>query len=782
MILKSKKKILFIAAAMFLTLIFMVVTAVTSFAASGKTGSVDWEVNGDTLHIFGSGAMADYSSWKNTPWYYVDGKYLYKTVKNIRIDDGVTKIGENAFAYFYYVENISVGNTVETIGDYAFYEATYYAEKDLDLVLPETLRTIGEEAFYKALHIKNVYIKSDVLDINYAGFYGCDGLVNLAIGSTTEAVKKEFELRDEAFENCEHLENVFLANSLEWLYEDAFEDCYAIKNFYYGGTEHDFYTGGSYGSGVQVVGSDNDHLLNTIVYAGDIYKYTMSAYDRTQYTYQYKIENWVFAGKPFDMNGVYTGNMDYIKSQDYTFNTHYHWYVLPDGTPVKKELHTGPGGFTNHCTTCGGKTAKYICPTYYTEYSKEMLLYTDLPAYSYVDKSPYRFLTEYVAGKNECVLTDGFYIVDAPLDFGDTPVVINGDVKLALVADCGITTNGGVIIEDGKTLTTYYGSLPADGQEYGYIKVTGAPENYAGIGGRGVKDVKTKNVTIKLYGGLIEAHGGTHGAGIGSSYCCASVVDIRSGCITAYGGGDEGAAGIGGINNAKSDVTIQNCGYTHKFYVRAYGDEGGAGIGGGDSKGEATVVRIYAANAREQKTTVEAVGGYSAAGIGASAGAHFNIDVEIYGGDIVARGGDNAAGIGLGEGSWDGSAAGYGTFTINDGNIKAYGGEDAAGIGSGLDSGPCKVIINGGTVEAWCGRMYNIAIGRGENAQNVDLSIAEDAIITADGEIDTTGTATILSGGNIAIIAAVAGIAAATSAAVIVITVKKKKKENKAKE
>ena len=41
-------------------------------------------------------------------------------------------------------------------------------------------------------------------------------------------------------------------------------------------------------------------------------------------------------------------------------------------------------------------------------------------------------------------LSSGWYIVSDKLDFGSTRLNINGDVKLILMDECGITTTGGI--------------------------------------------------------------------------------------------------------------------------------------------------------------------------------------------------------------------------------------------------------------------------------------------------------------------------------------------------
>ena len=171
--------------------------------------------------------------------------------------------------------------------------------------------------------------------------------------------------------------------------------------------------------------------------------------------------------------------------------------------------------------------------------------------------------------------------------------------------------------------------------------------------------------TIEIAGGVINATGGTAGAGIGSGSFNESLsrsemaeqgtVKISGGKVKATGG--LYAAGIGGGNRHTGGAIAVSGGE-----VEAYGDENGAGIGGG-----------YRAHGHE---------------------------VAISGGKVAAHGGKSAAGIGNGFSNalTDGSPA---RVSISGGQVTATGGESAPGIGAGYWDPQCaEVDITGGTVAA----------------------------------------------------------------------------------
>lgn len=84
--------------------------------------------------------------------------------------------------------------------------------------------------------------------------------------------------------------------------------------------------------------------------------------------------------------------------------------------------------------------------------------------------------------------------------------------------------------------------------------------------------------------------------------------------------------------------------------------------------------------------------------------------IVIEGGTITATGGENAAGIGCGNGSdCDG-------VTIKGGTVTATGGETAAGIGSAQTESSCgDILISGGTVTA-TGGVYAAGVGTGKGS------------------------------------------------------------------
>lgn len=82
-----------------------------AFSDNGRHGYI--------LTLEGSGAICDFASDKDAPWYSKSGR-----VTSIVIPEGVTAIGDNAFAQCHYVSTVILPQSVTRIGSNAFSEKT----------------------------------------------------------------------------------------------------------------------------------------------------------------------------------------------------------------------------------------------------------------------------------------------------------------------------------------------------------------------------------------------------------------------------------------------------------------------------------------------------------------------------------------------------------------------------------------------------------------------------------------------------------------------------------
>ncbi len=120
--------------------------------AQGSCGAgVYWTLDLQTgvLTISGNGAMDNYSSANQAPWY---GYLSFTTFSSLIIEDGVTHIGNYAFYGCSGLVTLSLPNSVATIGHHAFAEC-----QDLEKVaFGAGLQSIGDYAFYNDIRIEEM--------------------------------------------------------------------------------------------------------------------------------------------------------------------------------------------------------------------------------------------------------------------------------------------------------------------------------------------------------------------------------------------------------------------------------------------------------------------------------------------------------------------------------------------------------------------------------------------------------------------------------------------------
>ncbi|MDD6620537.1 MAG: leucine-rich repeat protein [Eubacteriales bacterium] len=103
--------------------------------ADGYDVKYSFDKANQSLKIFGTGEMKDYSSASKVPWYKDRA-----SIKTVKIEDGVTKIGNNAFADCNSLTRINISDTVTSIGKYAFKNTALTS-----LVLPKNIENLGYE-------------------------------------------------------------------------------------------------------------------------------------------------------------------------------------------------------------------------------------------------------------------------------------------------------------------------------------------------------------------------------------------------------------------------------------------------------------------------------------------------------------------------------------------------------------------------------------------------------------------------------------------------------------
>lgn len=190
--------------------------------------SVRWEFDeaAGTMTISGSGAMADYYGWRlpefpnRPPWYELREKIL-----SLRVEDGVTEIGENTFSGCVNLRTISLAPSVKHIRGVAFRGCRSLQ----GLRLPDTVRSISPSVFSGCTGITEFTTPPDQIMIG-ANAFEYSGLRRLTISDKVDYIQKE------AFLGCAALEEISLPAGVRLISSKAFAGCDALRTVRFRGT------------------------------------------------------------------------------------------------------------------------------------------------------------------------------------------------------------------------------------------------------------------------------------------------------------------------------------------------------------------------------------------------------------------------------------------------------------------------------------------------------------------------------------------------------------------
>jgi len=227
------------------------------------------------LKVFGEGAIFDYGD-RQKPW---DRGY---PIQAIRIEEGITSIGEGAFAHSGNAQTLTIPGTVTYIGSTAFMDLANVREVILPegveelgaeafimsgmetLQLPESLRIIGAGAFRHCSNLPEVTIPKGVETIGIHAFQNCNAMTAIRVEEENPYFSSDDSgvlydknkqtlicapcflsgsftvpetvtvIAESAFESCKNLQEVILPDSVTEVGSFAFRGCYGLSSVKFG--------------------------------------------------------------------------------------------------------------------------------------------------------------------------------------------------------------------------------------------------------------------------------------------------------------------------------------------------------------------------------------------------------------------------------------------------------------------------------------------------------------------------------------------------------------------
>ncbi len=155
---------------------------------SGETDNFTWEAIGGELTVTGyTGTLGDTIEIPDS---------IDTGIAELGTMD-VTRIGDEAFCYYYMVTSFT---------------------------LPSNLISIGESAFAGCFGMESVTIPAGVEDIGDFAFEGCSNLESVDMPASVE------DIGDSAFQSCSKLESISIPASVENIGESAFQHCSLLRS------------------------------------------------------------------------------------------------------------------------------------------------------------------------------------------------------------------------------------------------------------------------------------------------------------------------------------------------------------------------------------------------------------------------------------------------------------------------------------------------------------------------------------------------------------------------
>ena len=187
----------------------------TMAATSGKCGkNLTWKLDRKgTLTISGKGVMYDYFRVA-VPW----ESHIMK-IKAIDIKEGVTKIGAGAFEACV-VKQLKIPNSATSIGEGAFSELGGIKT----IKLPSKLKEIGDFTFSDCYDLTNIIIPNGVTNIPHYAFKGCYKLSSITIS------KNVTDIDEGAFALCTSLKKITLPEKLGGIGKYVFDGCESLTD------------------------------------------------------------------------------------------------------------------------------------------------------------------------------------------------------------------------------------------------------------------------------------------------------------------------------------------------------------------------------------------------------------------------------------------------------------------------------------------------------------------------------------------------------------------------
>ena len=143
-----------------------------------------------------------------------------KAIKTVKIQNGVTSIGDYAFDNCTSLTSIEIPSGVTSIGDGAF----AYCTSLTSIEIPSGVTSIRDHAFDNCTSLTSIEIPSGVTSIGNSAFKNCTSLARIEIPSSVTSIGNE------AFAYCTNLTSIEIPSGVTSIENYAFSNCTSLNS------------------------------------------------------------------------------------------------------------------------------------------------------------------------------------------------------------------------------------------------------------------------------------------------------------------------------------------------------------------------------------------------------------------------------------------------------------------------------------------------------------------------------------------------------------------------
>ena len=145
-------------------------TALASEYPTGTSGDAVYTLKGDTMYITGQGIFSGPANADNHPWEYFEDQ-----IRHVVVEDGITVVGDLAFAHTYHLETVTIADSVTEICEGAFRNC--YGLKSVKL--PAKLEKLGDFVFAYCEKLERIELPDTLTELGGNVFDGCSTLASV---------------------------------------------------------------------------------------------------------------------------------------------------------------------------------------------------------------------------------------------------------------------------------------------------------------------------------------------------------------------------------------------------------------------------------------------------------------------------------------------------------------------------------------------------------------------------------------------------------------------------